>query len=100
MARGPQTIGNVLSELMARRGYGRIQSTESYEEAWRQAAGPMLAKYTRVGPLRRGTLEIIVGNSTLVQELGFQKQKLLEALAKALPDEGIKNLRFRTGNVD
>jgi predicted nucleic acid-binding Zn ribbon protein len=100
MARGPQTIGNVLSELMARRGYGRIQSAETYEEAWRQAAGPMLAKYTRVGPLRRGTLEIMVANSTLVQELGFQKQKLLEALAKALPDEGIKNLRFRTGNVD
>jgi predicted nucleic acid-binding Zn ribbon protein len=100
MARGPQTIGNVLSELMARRGYGRIQSTESYEEAWRQAAGPMLAKYTRVGPLRRGTLEIMVANSTLVQEVGFQKQKLLEALAKALPDEGIKNLRFRVGSVE
>jgi predicted nucleic acid-binding Zn ribbon protein len=100
MARGPQTIGNVLSELMARRGYARIQSAETYEAAWREAAGPLAAKYTRPGQLRRGTLEVVVANSTLMQELGFQKRALLEALAKLLPDEGIKNLRFRVGNIE
>ena len=100
MARGPQTIGNVLSELMARRGYGRIQSAAAYEAAWRAAAGPLAAKYTRPSQVRRGTLEIVVANSTLVQELGFQKQELLEALVKALPDEGIQNLRFRVGNIE
>jgi len=100
MARGPQTIGNVLSELMARRGYARVQSAEAYNVAWREAAGPLAAKYTRPGQLRRGTLEVVVANSTLMQELGFQKQDLLEALAKLLPDEGIKSLRFRVGNIE
>jgi predicted nucleic acid-binding Zn ribbon protein len=100
MARGPQTIGNVLSELMARRGYARVQSAGAYDAAWREASGPLLAKYTRLGPLRRGTLEVVVANSTLVQELGFQKQALLQGLARLLPDEGIKNLRFRVGSIE
>ena len=41
-----------------------------------------------------------MGNSTLVQELGFQKQTLLRSLANLLPNEGIENLRFRVGNVE
>ncbi len=50
--------------------------------------------------LCRGTLEVVVANSTLVQELGFQKQPLLAALAELLPNEGIKRLRFRVGNIE
>ena len=99
MKRGPTAIGDVLSELMARRGFARVQSAANYEAAWREAAGPLVAQYTRVGQRRCHLLEIIVANSTLVQELGFQKQELLKSLAELLPDEGIKNLRFRVGNI-
>jgi predicted nucleic acid-binding Zn ribbon protein len=90
----------VLSELMARRGYARVQGAAAYDAAWRQAAGPLAAKYTRVGLLRRGTLEIVVANSPLLQELGFQKTELLKSLAALLPDEGIEGLRFRVGNIE
>lgn len=100
MARGPQAIGNVLSELMSRRGYARVRCAATYDAAWREAAGPLTAEYTRVGPLRRGTLEVVVANSTLIQELGFQKHVLLAGLHELLPDEGIENLRFRVGNID
>lgn len=99
-ARGPQKIGNVLSELMARRGFARVQSAANYEAAWREAAGPLAARYSRPGQLRRGTLEVIVANSILVQELGFQKVLLLETLEKLLPDEGIKNIRFKVGKIE
>jgi predicted nucleic acid-binding Zn ribbon protein len=99
MARSPQTIGNVLSELMSRRGYARVQGAAANADAWRQAVGPMIAAYTRVGQLRCGTLEVMVANSTLVQELGFQKRTLLKNLAELLPNEGIENLRFRVGNI-
>jgi predicted nucleic acid-binding Zn ribbon protein len=98
--RGPKAIGDVVSELMARQGFGRLQSSQGYESAWREAAGPMAAKYTRVGLLRRGTLEIVVANSVLVQELGFQKKNLLKSLSESLPDQGITNLRFRLGAVE
>jgi predicted nucleic acid-binding Zn ribbon protein len=100
MSRGPQPIGEILPELMARRGFARVQSTANYAAAWREAAGELAAKYTRVGGLRRGALEVIVGNSTLVQELVFQKPALLQALGKLLPDQGIKDLRFRVGAIE
>jgi len=76
-----------------------VQSTETYEAAWREAAGPLVAKYTRPGSVRRGALEVIVANSTLVQELGFQKHALLKTLQQLLPEAGINNLRFRIGNI-
>jgi predicted nucleic acid-binding Zn ribbon protein len=99
MPKQPETIGNILSELMARRGFARIQSTDDLEMAWRQAAGPLAAQYTRVGAIRRGVLEVIVANSTLVQELGYQKSSILTALQQLLPDQGIKCLRFSAGNI-
>ena len=85
MPRGPETIGNILPELMARRGYARLQSAEQYDAAWSEAAGPLIARYTRVGGLRRGKLEVVVANSTLMQELGFQKAALLETLTRFCP---------------
>ena len=85
---------------MARRGYARALSAGRYEAAWREAAGPLAAKYTAVGALRRGTLEVIVANSTLMQELTFQKPILLESLSTTLPDEGIDELRIRLGTIE
>jgi predicted nucleic acid-binding Zn ribbon protein len=97
VARNPKPIGQILSELMVRQGYARVQSARAYETAWREAAGELAARYTRVGRLRRGTLEVIVTNSTLVQELTFQKPTLLKLLARLLPDERLEDLRFRVG---
>jgi len=99
MAHGPEPIANILSELMARRGYARVRSAAAYDTAWRAAAGPLAAAYSRVGALRRGKLDVVVANSTLVQELVFQKLDLLKTLAKLLPDEGIQDLRFRVGVI-
>ena len=59
----------------------------------------LAAEYTRVGMLRRGKLEVTVANSMLVQELTFQKPDLLKALRERLPDETIRDLRFRVGAV-
>lgn len=99
MPRGPESIGDILAQLMARRGIARVQSASALSAAWREAAGELAAKYSRIGSIRNGKLEIIVANSTLVQEFGFQKAVLLKALARLLPDEPIKDLRFRVGSI-
>lgn len=95
--REPQPIGDVLSKLMARRGYARVQSAGALGEAWRQAAGEKIAARTRATVVRRGVLEVLVANSTLAQELGFQKRAMVERLADLLPDEQIRDVRFRVG---
>ncbi len=92
-----QPIGDILSELMAKTGFARIQGGEELAAAWRSAAGELAARYSRVGSVKRGKLEIVVSNSTLLQELTFRKKALIADLAGALPGHGIRDLRFRLG---
>jgi predicted nucleic acid-binding Zn ribbon protein len=94
----PQKLGDVLAQLTARHGFARVRSQVMYDDAWRDVAGD-LANRSRVGALRRGVLEITVSHSTLVQEMLFQKPRLLEGLASRLPGQEIKDLKFRVGAV-
>lgn len=99
--RGPERVGEIVSRLFIARGWGRKQDRLHLEAAWAEAVGPDRARQTRVGALRRGVLEITVGNGVLMQELAhFHKRKLLEALRKKLPGTKLTDLRFRSGVVN
>jgi hypothetical protein len=88
----------VLSRLFTARGWGRKQGRLQLEQAWEETAGPEHAAQTRVGSLKRGVLEILVGNAVLLQELAhFHKRRLLEQLRRRLPSVAINDLRFRAG---
>jgi predicted nucleic acid-binding Zn ribbon protein len=95
----PERIGDIMSELMARRGYARVQSGGACEAAWREAAGQQMAQFTRATQVRRGVLDVLVSNSTMVQEIGFQKAVLIKRLAELLPDEKIRDLKLRVGPI-
>jgi predicted nucleic acid-binding Zn ribbon protein len=92
-------IGDLLSQLIARRGYAREQSAAALENAWKEVAGEAFGRFTRAGAVRRGTLEVTVANNLLVQELGFQKTEFIERLQKLAPDAEVKNIRFRVGSI-
>ena len=96
----PKAIGNILSELLARRGYARVQSGGACADAWNQAAGETIGANSRAGQVRRGVLDVLVANSTLIQELSFEKTRLLAKLAELVPDEQIRDLKFRVGIID
>lgn len=96
----PQRIGDVLAGLLARRGYARVLAASQLEAAWKEAAGEPLAGQSRPGAVRAGVLEVLVRNSAVVQELTFQKRRLLGRLKELAPGEKIKELRFRVGAWD
>jgi predicted nucleic acid-binding Zn ribbon protein len=98
-AKRPKKIGDVLAQLITARGYGRIQADAELVAAWSSAAGQPLARFTRPGQVRRGVLEVTVSNSTIVQELTFQKERILTALQAELSHAHIRDLRFRIGAV-
>jgi predicted nucleic acid-binding Zn ribbon protein len=95
----PQRIGEILSELMARRGYARVQSGDACADAWRAAAGQETARHSRATQARRGVLDVLVSNSTMAQEIGFRKADLINRLAELLPDENIRDLKLRVGPI-
>ncbi|MGC4006410.1 MAG: DUF721 domain-containing protein [Pirellulales bacterium] len=95
----PQKLADVLSRLIAQRGYARVQGVAAEAEAWAAVAGPAIAKLSRVGELKRSVLEIHVSNNILVSELGYQKAKLLDGLREKLPQHKLKDLRFKVGAI-
>ena len=97
--REPKRLDEVVARLMQRRGYAEVQLAGEVEEAWSEAAGRDFAGVASPGRLARGTLEVIAADSLTVQELTFQKEELLNKLQRALPEAGIRDLRFRVGTV-
>jgi len=96
----PKTMGDALSQLLARRGYAQIQTAAGCEAAWRAAVGEKLAAHTRPGNVKRGVLEVLVRNSSVLQELAFVKAKAIKHLKQSLPEQQIRDVRFRVGTLD
>lgn len=96
--RDPQKIGDVLTDLLARRGYAQIGAHEECQEAWSKAVGA-LDKFSRATEVKRGVLHIVVSNSVVMQELTFRKAELISYLAESLPKHKISDLRYKVGKI-
>jgi predicted nucleic acid-binding Zn ribbon protein len=99
--RGPKPLSEILGNLFAARGYGRLQASSELEQAWNAAVGEPGCRQTRIGGVRRGVLNVTVAHPALLEELStFQKPILLEALRREAPSTPILDIRFRVGPID
>ncbi|WP_165235342.1 DUF721 domain-containing protein [Aquisphaera insulae] len=98
--RHPRPLSEVLGELFAARGYGRLKALGELEEVWNRAVGEPQCRQTRIGDVRRGVLNVTVAHSTLLEELAaFRKGELLAALRAGATGATIHDIRFRVGPV-
>lgn len=98
--KSPPPIAEALSTLLARRGYAQVEAANQRQETWMLVVGERMSQHSCAGNVRRGVLEVTVRNSTVLQELTFQKRQLLKKLLVHLPDANIRDLRFRVGVID
>jgi hypothetical protein len=99
--RGPRPLSDILGELFATRGLGRLRALKELEDAWNAAVGEPRRRQTKLGEIRRGVLHVTVAHPTLLEELvAFQKPALLAALRQNAPGSLIHDIRFRVGPVD
>jgi hypothetical protein len=99
--RGPKPLSEILGELFAARGFGRLRALKELEDAWNAAIGEPGCRQTRLGEVRRGILNVTVAHPTLLEELAaFQKPALLAALRRDAPGTLIHDIRFRVGPID
>jgi predicted nucleic acid-binding Zn ribbon protein len=92
----PNPLGDVLSQLFARRGYGRVRGEGQLHALWNGIVGEELARRTRVMMLKNGVLHVGVANSALLSELAsFRKGELIEQLNAADGQLKIRDLKFR-----
>lgn len=97
--RRPKRTGDIIGQMMARQGYSQTKSNEELNEAWEIAVGPTLMKSTKAGRISRGVLEVHVASSAAMNQLSFKKKQLLSAIQQQLPQNKIKDIRFKLGNV-
>jgi predicted nucleic acid-binding Zn ribbon protein len=99
--RGPKPLSEILGELFASRGYGRLQALGELEMAWNRAVGEPECRQTKLGGVRRGTLNVTVAHSGLLEDLSnFRKPDLLAALRRDAPGTPILDIRFRVGPIE
>lgn len=89
------SMKRVMSRLLATRGYAAIQATSVLQDVWNHIVGPDLAANSRPGNVRGGSLFVAVRDSLSMQELHFRKAEILRKLQSQLPDQKLKELKFR-----
>ena len=96
---GTDRLGDVLSGLLQKRGYGRPLALQSWRDAWTRVAGPRLAARSRIAGYRDGTLTIEVASAAQRYELeSFLGSDLLARLQKDVSSAGVRRLVFRVGS--
>lgn len=98
--RGPKPLGEILNNLFASKGLGRLRAATELHAAWNMAVGEPLCHQTEVGDVRRGVLNVTVAHPALLEELSaFRKPALLASLRQNLSGTVIHDIRFRVGPI-
>jgi hypothetical protein len=90
-------LGETLDDVL-----GRFRLTAAANEfravdAWREVAGPVLARVSRPQSLRGGVLRVRVLSSAWCQELSFQRDVVLHRYRERLGAGVVRDLRFEVG---
>lgn len=92
----PLKLSTALSELIAVRGYARMEEHRQYRDAWNAVAEANWTQHTRIAKVSRGQMIIEVDNAPLLSELsGFYTKELLNRLQTEFAALKIKSLKFR-----
>ena len=90
-----QKMSSLVSQLMSRRGYAQIAVGEEFQATIGAAVGQQLSAAISVGNVKQGVLQVYASDSVTLQELNFQKRKILKRIQQDLPQSKVTDLRFR-----
>lgn len=92
----PASLSSALSELIAVRGFARVEEHRQYHAAWNAVAGAEFVEHARISRVSRGQVFVEVDNAPLLSELSsFHAANLLKRLQTSYPQLKIKGLKFR-----
>lgn len=78
--RHPEPVGGVLAELLDRLGIRERVERSATAARWERVVGPHIARVTRVGGIKGGTVFIEVVGAAWMTELNMMRRKLLSRL--------------------
>ncbi len=99
---GKALISRLVASIATGQGWAGKLSRARIWDVWEDVVGPQIALHAWPSTLKKGDiLEIIVSDSVWMQQLGFQKHVILQALNRKLPrGAGLKDIRFVLGDIE
>jgi hypothetical protein len=91
---GPQRLATLLERWRPARDPDGGDPVAAIATAWPDAVGPDVARRTRPGRLRDGTLTVYTAGSTWSHQLTFLAPSIIAALLERCPGSGVRRLRF------
>jgi len=94
-------IEDIVSGLLKKLEGGNVKQGNAVRLAWRDAAGEHALGHTQPGSFKKGTLMVIVENSTWLYKLTMEKKKIIGKFNEAYTGrQKLEEVRFRVGDVD
>mgnify|MGYP006136064389 FL=1 len=91
----PQTISEVLGELIDQKNIKVGITKVRVEQAWKTTMGASVSQYTQEVSFRGSTLFVNLNSAPLREELSYGKEKILRHLNEALGAEIISKIVLR-----
>lgn len=91
----PVHLGQLLGNLVRKRGIAEQSSRHELDDVWRTVAGERIASKSYVRRLKSGVLEIGVTNGAILEELTcYLKHEILPGIQQKHPEPPINSLKF------
>jgi predicted nucleic acid-binding Zn ribbon protein len=87
--------GDILKELIDRRGWLMEDPYSAVFLEWNSIAGTVLADHSRPVEIRGGTLIVEADHPGWLQMLGMEKGRLLAAIRERSPAAEVREIRFK-----
>lgn len=85
----------ILQNELKKMAKGKFDHTLRLEKSWKDIAGDMLAKNSRVLFVKENILHIGVRHSSWLYELGLIKNNILKKIREKIPEIDIKDIRLK-----
>ncbi len=95
-SRRPKRTSDLISKVIARRGFAETRRNEQLEQVWIDIVGQELARKTKLGSIRKGVLQVFLTCTNAKQHFSMIKDSLVEDLKHNY--KGIEDIRFKIGN--
>lgn len=95
--KSPTELSTLLTSLFSDKPLGKRLQESVIWRVWDKAVGQAIASKARPAAFRKGILTVAVTSSPWMQQLGFLKQQLMDAVNEALGEKMVTEIQLRAG---
>jgi len=97
--RRPSELSSLLPTLFTAKPLGKRLREAVIWRVWDRAVGEQIASKARPAAFREGVLTVVVSSAPWMQQLGFFKRQMIEAVNRDLGEELVRDIYLKAGSV-